>query len=85
MTAPFAPSPPWPAGLIVFGLIAIGVLLPIARREDGAGWAALLVVAAVALGLAGAAIGIGGRAILRSWRAGDPGATSDRGPMHDDR
>jgi hypothetical protein len=71
MTAPFAPPPPRPGVMILFGMAAVAAAIPFARRNDWVGWIAFLSVAAVAAGIWGLLAWGVVRAILQ-WRRGRP-------------
>lgn len=52
MTPPLTRPPSWEVPAVVLGVVAVAAALPLARRDDGLGTAAIVVVNAAAIGLA---------------------------------
>ncbi len=55
--------------MILLGMVAVAVAIPLGRREDSLGWIAFLTMAAVAVGLWALVLWGFARAILQRWRS----------------
>ena len=70
MTAPFAPSPSLIVLAVAAGLMAVGLLMPFARRDDWIGWCAFLATAAFAVWLWGLLLWRAFQGLTEWWSGG---------------
>lgn len=70
MTAPFAPPPSRAVKIVLALMASVAIVAPFARRDDGLGWIAFLVITTATIILWGMLFWGFGRALITWWRGG---------------